>query len=167
MIEVVEQHYRNLAQTDRHMLKYTEEEWLRTEANLTRERGLWGPLSEDPLTKWMLDMTEGPSRMRKKLIRNELFYLHYPAPHKRKKDDKEKPLKYKRPTSLDSLRWHDRFAAKGNSSRMLLDEDDETEALVEMEYDDCDVAVPDHKDLTIDEQMRKIGQVNSFTSFVV
>lgn len=26
----------------------------------------------------MLDMTEGPSRMRKKLTRNELFYLMYP-----------------------------------------------------------------------------------------
>lgn len=30
------------------------------------------------LDKWMLDMTEGPSRMRKKMKKNDLFYLHYP-----------------------------------------------------------------------------------------
>lgn len=26
----------------------------------------------------MMDTTEGPCRMRKKLIRNEMFYIHYP-----------------------------------------------------------------------------------------
>lgn len=26
----------------------------------------------------MLDMTEGPCRMRKKMMKNELFYIHYP-----------------------------------------------------------------------------------------
>ena len=76
--DVVEQHYRNRAQTDQHMLKYVEEEWLQGEARLTQERGLWGPFSETDLAKWMLDQTEGPSRMRQRLIRNDLFYLHYP-----------------------------------------------------------------------------------------
>ena len=41
---------------------------------LTRERGLWGPQTESKLFKWQLDNTEGPSRMRKRLIRDEMFY---------------------------------------------------------------------------------------------
>jgi len=45
---------------------------------LTRERGLWGPPTPTVLDKWMLDMTEGPCRMRKKMMKNELFYIHYP-----------------------------------------------------------------------------------------
>ena len=52
--DVVEQHYRNRSQTDEHMLKYMEEQWLATEANLTQERGLWGPFNENPLTKWQV-----------------------------------------------------------------------------------------------------------------
>ena len=76
--EVVEQHYRNRSQTDSHLLKYMEEQWLGTEAALTQERGLWGPFNENPLTKWQVDLTEGPARMRKRLVRNELFYLLYP-----------------------------------------------------------------------------------------
>ena len=43
-----------------------------------RERGLWGPPVGSNLDKWMLDMTEGPHRMRKKMIRNDDFYVHYP-----------------------------------------------------------------------------------------
>jgi len=35
---------------------------------LTQERGLWGPFNESPLTKWSLDMTEGPSRYFKSLL---------------------------------------------------------------------------------------------------
>ena len=60
------------------MLKHLEEEWLMTESQLTQERGLWGPDRESPLTKWMLDMTEGPMRMRKKMVRNGAFYANYP-----------------------------------------------------------------------------------------
>ena len=54
------------------------QEWLQTETELTRERGLWGPPTPTVLDKWMLDMTEGPCRMRKKMMKNELFYIHYP-----------------------------------------------------------------------------------------
>lgn len=54
------------------------QEWLQTETELTRERGLWGPPTPTRLDKWMLDMTEGPCRMRKKMMKNELFYIHYP-----------------------------------------------------------------------------------------
>lgn len=30
------------------------------------------------LDKWILDMTEGPCRMRKKMVKNHQFYIHYP-----------------------------------------------------------------------------------------
>lgn len=30
------------------------------------------------LDKWILDMTEGPCRMRKKMVKNQQFYIHYP-----------------------------------------------------------------------------------------
>ncbi|ODN04745.1 WD repeat and FYVE domain-containing protein 3, partial [Orchesella cincta] len=64
----------------------------RLEAEVTRERGVWGAerpgklgsysflgqFASDKLSyKWMLDNTEGPCRMRKKLMRNDLFYVHY------------------------------------------------------------------------------------------
>ncbi|XP_017775866.1 PREDICTED: WD repeat and FYVE domain-containing protein 3 isoform X2 [Nicrophorus vespilloides] len=61
-----------------HMQRYVHQEWLQTETELTRERGLWGSPLPCSLDKWMLDMTEGPHRMRKKTMKNDLFYLHYP-----------------------------------------------------------------------------------------
>lgn len=45
---------------------------------LVRERGVWGPDRPYPLRKWMLDSTEGPCRMRKKMMKNDSFYDHYP-----------------------------------------------------------------------------------------
>ena len=76
--EVVEQHSTQRKQTENHLLQFSEEEWLVTEGQLTRERGLWGPESESKLLKWQLDYTEGPSRMRRRLIRDEMFYYRYP-----------------------------------------------------------------------------------------
>ncbi|KAK9687952.1 FYVE zinc finger [Popillia japonica] len=64
--------------TMQHTQRYVHQEWLQTETELTRERGLWGPPKPCHLDKWMLDMTEGPHRMRKKTMKNDLFYLHYP-----------------------------------------------------------------------------------------
>uniref|UniRef100_S4RTS1 DUF4704 domain-containing protein n=1 Tax=Petromyzon marinus TaxID=7757 RepID=S4RTS1_PETMA len=52
-------------------------EWGRLEAEVTRERGPWGPPVGSRLDKWMLDPTEGPCRMRRKLMPNEHFYAHY------------------------------------------------------------------------------------------
>eukprot|EP00094_Tigriopus_californicus_P005213 TCALIF_05026-PB protein Name:"Similar to WDFY3 WD repeat and FYVE domain-containing protein 3 (Homo sapiens)" AED:0.04 eAED:0.04 QI:7/0.93/0.68/1/1/1/16/134/3650 len=146
--DVVEQHYKNRLQTGQHMLKYVEEEWLQTEATLTQERGLWGPYNESRLTKWSLDMTEGPSRMRKRMIRNDMFYLHYPH-REYPEQDENKPHKYKKPTSFDSKLWHEQH------HRLTMFER-ECEQIVEMEFDDCDVTVQD-KTLTIDEQIKKIG----------
>ncbi|XP_037812431.1 WD repeat and FYVE domain-containing protein 3 isoform X2 [Lucilia sericata] len=61
-----------------HTQRYVHQDWLQSETELTRERGLWGPEGISTLDKWILDTTEGPHRMRKKTMRNELFYLHYP-----------------------------------------------------------------------------------------
>lgn len=77
--------------TTQHMQRYVYQEWLQTENELTRERGLWGPLEPCYLDKWMLDMTEGPNRMRKKTMKNEMFYLHYPF----KPEHEKGTLKYK------------------------------------------------------------------------
>lgn len=65
-------------QVSQHNHGYVLTDWLKAETELTRERGLWGPMQRCPLDKWLLDTTEGPHRMRKKTMRNELFYIHYP-----------------------------------------------------------------------------------------
>lgn len=65
-------------QVSHHNHGYVLNDWLKAETELTRERGLWGPMDECLLDKWLLDTTEGPHRMRKKTMRNELFYIHYP-----------------------------------------------------------------------------------------
>lgn len=59
-------------------MSYLKSEWTAAEVELTRERGLWGPLEGNPFDKWMLDPTEGPCRMRKKMMRNDDFYVHFP-----------------------------------------------------------------------------------------
>eukprot|EP00062_Callorhinchus_milii_P018807 gi/632972759/ref/XP_007902817.1/ PREDICTED: WD repeat- and FYVE domain-containing protein 4 [Callorhinchus milii] len=52
-------------------------DWEKTEQQLLRERGLWGPLSGSQQdAAWILDMAEGPSRMRKKM-RPNTFYINY------------------------------------------------------------------------------------------
>ena len=145
--DVVEQHQRNILKTDEHMLKFIEEEWLQTESKLTQERGLWGPRKENPLTKWMLDLAEGPSRKRQRLMRNNLFYYHYPYRSETSSDGKT--LKYKKPISLDSKKWHEQ-----NHDLTMFER--EEERIVELEYDDCDISVRD-KSLSIDEQIQKIG----------
>lgn len=76
--EFAEMKYNQHVNTTQHTQRYVYQEWLQTEMELTRERGLWGSTEPCHLDKWMLDMTEGPHRMRKKTIKNELFYLHYP-----------------------------------------------------------------------------------------
>ncbi|XP_034186854.1 WD repeat and FYVE domain containing 3 bchs isoform X3 [Osmia lignaria lignaria] len=103
-------------QTNQHTQRYVYQEWLQTETELTRERGLWGPPTPTRLDKWMLDMTEGPCRMRKKMMKNELFYIHYPyRPELEHPDNKQ--LKYKVATSTDSKEYY--LKQLGNSSGMF------------------------------------------------
>lgn len=66
------------AHMSQHTQRYVLQDWIQSEGELTRERGLWGPVRGSCLDKWMLDSTEGPHRMRKKTMRNDLFYLQYP-----------------------------------------------------------------------------------------
>lgn len=74
----VEAERKNFQQLQLHTDKYNHLNWKRVEGELLRVRGIWGPTIESSLTKWMLDMTEGPCRMRKKLTRNVHFYTQYP-----------------------------------------------------------------------------------------
>lgn len=88
--------------TTQHTQRYVHQEWLQTENELTREKGLWGPLEPCHLDKWILDMTEGPHRMRKKTIKNDLFYLHYPY----RPEIEKGALKYKVASSHDSKEYY-------------------------------------------------------------
>uniref|UniRef100_A0A4Y0BJI3 DUF4704 domain-containing protein n=1 Tax=Anopheles funestus TaxID=62324 RepID=A0A4Y0BJI3_ANOFN len=63
-----------------HNKRYVHQDWLQVEAELIRERGIWGPECCADFTKWTLDSTEGPYRMRKKMLKNLLFFVHYPPP---------------------------------------------------------------------------------------
>ncbi|KFO35303.1 WD repeat and FYVE domain-containing protein 3 [Fukomys damarensis] len=111
-------------------LKYVTEEWCQIECELLRERGLWGPPIGSHLDKWMLEMTEGPCRMRKKMVRNDMFYNHYPyvpeteqetnmaseIPSKQPEapDDiipQKKPARYRRAISYDSKEYYMRLAS--------------------------------------------------------
>ena len=108
----------------------------------------------------MLDTTtEGPSRMTKKMIRNDLFYHHYP--YKPPEDgssaededaDRQMPTtKKSKPSSRDSKLWYEQHHT------MAMFERDEG-AEVELEYDDCDVTMNlTDTTLPIEEQIRSIG----------
>lgn len=60
------------------LLQWCLDEWHSVEQELTRERGLWGPDLGSSLDKWRLDTTETPSRIRRKLVPNQNFYVLYP-----------------------------------------------------------------------------------------
>lgn len=49
-------------------------EWLQTEAELTRERALWGPPVGSRLDKWSLDMTEGKNYNQAFKIKHTMCY---------------------------------------------------------------------------------------------
>ncbi|KAL5107634.1 WD repeat and FYVE domain-containing protein 3 [Taenia crassiceps] len=60
--------------------RQVEIEWNKMEDNLTQERSIWGPMcADDDAVKWELDPTEGPCRMRKRMLPNPNFYRHYPT----------------------------------------------------------------------------------------
>lgn len=99
--DLVRLHHKNHLQNYQLISKSVAEEWALMDADLTRERGLWGPPCSSQLDKWALDMVEGPHRMRKKLCRNDMFYLHYPYDPKLARVRKQKPTKYKAPYSSD------------------------------------------------------------------
>jgi WD40 repeat protein len=145
--ELVAAQLRQHAQTAQHMQQYLLDEWLSTEAELTRERGLWGPHVGTKLDKWMLDMTEGPCRMRKKMMKNDLFYIHYPYRPEMDTGDL-RALKYKVATSLDSKEFYQRYRPQAMFER-------ERDAILDVlpsEEPACGSA-----DLDLDLENREVG----------
>ncbi|XP_006867792.1 PREDICTED: WD repeat and FYVE domain-containing protein 3 isoform X1 [Chrysochloris asiatica] len=128
--DLVDTQYKEHQERQQNALKYVTEEWCQIEYELLRERGLWGPPIGSHLDKWMLEMTEGPCRMRKKMVRNDMFYNHYPyvpeteqetnvaseIPSKQPEapDDiipQKKPARYRRAISYDSKEYYMRLAS--------------------------------------------------------
>ncbi|XP_064458168.1 WD repeat and FYVE domain-containing protein 3-like isoform X2 [Ornithodoros turicata] len=104
--ELVDLQVKRHQQNQLHLQKDVFEDWLQMESELTQERGLWGSPVGSPLDKWMLDMTEaGPCRMRKKMVKNDLFYIHYPYRPEADGGD-NRALKYKVATSFDSREYY-------------------------------------------------------------
>ncbi|CAJ0639828.1 8424_t:CDS:10 [Entrophospora sp. SA101] len=62
-------YYRSIQDNIDHY-NYVRDEWIKTSADLFRERALWGPKASNNHAKWRLDFTEGRCRMRKKLEHN-------------------------------------------------------------------------------------------------
>ncbi|PWA17023.1 hypothetical protein CCH79_00013243 [Gambusia affinis] len=99
------------ASRQQNALKYVTEEWAAIEYELLRERGLWGPPIGSHLDKFTLEMTEGPCRMRKKMVRNDMFYIHYPyiPETETNTNSAQKPLRYRRAISYDSKEYYMRL----------------------------------------------------------
>ncbi|XP_050392525.2 WD repeat and FYVE domain-containing protein 3 [Patella vulgata] len=107
--DVVNFQHKQYQQSQIHLEKYLVEEWSTMEHELLRVRGLWGPQHGCRLDKYLLDMTEGPSRMRKKMILNDMFYVHYPY----RPDLEDSPLRYKVAISFDSKEYCDQYRPCG------------------------------------------------------
>ncbi|XP_072138983.1 WD repeat- and FYVE domain-containing protein 4 isoform X2 [Mobula birostris] len=60
------------------ILNRASKDWAKVEQQLLQERGLWGPSSGFQQGAWILDMAEGPSRIRKKMRRQTICinYAH-------------------------------------------------------------------------------------------
>uniref|UniRef100_A0A671LJE3 WD repeat and FYVE domain-containing protein 3 n=1 Tax=Sinocyclocheilus anshuiensis TaxID=1608454 RepID=A0A671LJE3_9TELE len=118
--DLVAMQYKEHQERQQNALKYVMDEWAGIEYELLRERGLWGPPIGSHLDKFQLDMTEGPCRMRKKMVRNDMFYIHYPyvpdpeeIPSLRQVCDTfqsfQKPVRYRRAISYDSKEYYMRL----------------------------------------------------------
>ncbi|XP_074647224.1 WD repeat and FYVE domain-containing protein 3-like [Tubulanus polymorphus] len=108
--ELVDAQYKQYLQTQQHMQRYLLDEWSNIETELLRERGLWGPPKNSRLDKWMSDPTEGPCRMRKKMMHNDMFYLHYPF--RPDMEDSFTNAKYKVAMSYDSKEYYLRHRSR-------------------------------------------------------
>ncbi|ESO89055.1 hypothetical protein LOTGIDRAFT_154132 [Lottia gigantea] len=107
--DVINFQHKQFQQSQLHLERYLVEEWLTMENELLRVRGLWGPQYGCRLDKYTLDMTEGPSRMRKKMILDDMFYVHYPY----RPDLEDSPLRYKVAISFDSKEYSEQYRPCG------------------------------------------------------
>lgn len=158
--DLVDTQYKEYQERQQNALKYVTEEWCQIEGELLRERGLWGPPIGSHLDKWMLEMTEGPCRMRKKMVRNDMFYNHYPyvpeteqetnvaseAPSRQPETPDEaiaqkKPARYRRAISYDSKEYYMRLAS-GNPAIVQ-------DAIVESSEGEATQQEPEHGEDTI------------------
>ncbi|CAJ0936217.1 unnamed protein product, partial [Mesorhabditis belari] len=99
-----------------HVRKWSLQEWHQIEQELIRERGLWGPEQASTLEKYQLDVTEGPSRMRRKMIPNREFYHMYPfRPHL--ESPNAKALRAKVAISKDATLYYE--AMKSRRGRLM------------------------------------------------
>uniref|UniRef100_A0A183C2A5 Uncharacterized protein n=1 Tax=Globodera pallida TaxID=36090 RepID=A0A183C2A5_GLOPA len=94
-----------------HVRKWCVQEWHYAETELIRERGLWGPNCGSALNKFQLDITEGPCRIRRKLVPNPDFYRHYPY-RPNLEGPKAKPMRAKVAISRDSKAYWERMSKK-------------------------------------------------------
>uniref|UniRef100_A0A8C4NGZ2 Uncharacterized protein n=1 Tax=Eptatretus burgeri TaxID=7764 RepID=A0A8C4NGZ2_EPTBU len=76
--DLVESRFNQWEEGEQSIQNMLEEEWTDMEADLLRERGLWGPSVGSRLDKWQLEPCEGPCRMRRRLVPNNTFYSLYP-----------------------------------------------------------------------------------------
>ena len=96
--EILDFEYRKYYRVMVQHYNYLHDEWMKIEKDLLRERAIWGDDNPNNLTKWILDSTEGPNRMRKRLLLNEQFYKLFPF--RPEIDLLKTRRKYKIPTSL-------------------------------------------------------------------
>ncbi|NP_001164022.3 WD repeat and FYVE domain-containing protein 3 [Rattus norvegicus] len=140
--DLVDTQYKEYQERQQNALKYVTEEWCQIECELLRERGLWGPPIGSHLDKWMLEMTEGPCRMRKKMVRNDMFYNHYPyVPETEQEASVGKPARYRRAISYDSKEYYLRLAS-GNPTIVQ-------DAIVESSEGEATQQEPEHGEDTI------------------
>uniref|UniRef100_A0A8D1LFM6 WD repeat and FYVE domain-containing protein 3 n=1 Tax=Sus scrofa TaxID=9823 RepID=A0A8D1LFM6_PIG len=140
--DLVDTQYKEYQERQQNALKYVTEEWCQIEYELLRERGLWGPPIGSHLDKWMLEMTEGPCRMRKKMVRNDMFYNHYPyVPETEQETNVAKPARYRRAISYDSKEYYMRLAS-GNPAIVQ-------DAIVESSEGEATQQEPEHGEDTI------------------
>ncbi|MEJ1276760.1 hypothetical protein NN561_007671 [Cricetulus griseus] len=140
--DLVDTQYKEYQERQQNALKYVTEEWCQIECELLRERGLWGPPIGSHLDKWMLEMTEGPCRMRKKMVRNDMFYTHYPyVPETEQETNVAKPARYRRAISYDSKEYYIRLAS-GNPAIVQ-------DAIVESSEGEATQQEPEHGEDTI------------------
>ncbi|KRZ15735.1 WD repeat and FYVE domain-containing protein 3 [Trichinella zimbabwensis] len=112
--ELFDLQYTRYLQWHEHTKKWCLDEWTNLKQELTRERGLWGPKNPSVLNKYMLDSTEGPCRMRMKMIPNISFYVDYPyRPNVMNLENKT--TKNKLPCSCDSQLYYERVKTRHGS----------------------------------------------------
>lgn len=100
--EKQEARYRTIYQEEQDRQQRIGAHWKSLSKRLRYEKTVWGPEEIHPLTKWRLDRSEGPQRMRKKMRQNRRFYEFYPYVIPLESPGADTP-----PTSFDSKAFYE------------------------------------------------------------